>query len=127
MGKHQCAANNDGFHTWDYPSDRHGRDATACITVPAASRAILSGQVSYEALAWWVHGRLPRWSHVEFFATPEHSDEVCFNIDWHEQPMKTMTPWRGGPCSLLARMPPAVERSALAQSLVNCSLLNDKI
>ena len=126
VGKHQCAANNDGFHTWDYPSEKHGRGATACISVPAASRAILSGQVAYEALAWWIHDRLPGWSYVEFFATPEHSDEVCFNIGWHEQPMKTMTTWRGGTRSLLARIPPDGERLALSQSLIKCSYLSDK-
>ena len=48
-GKHNCAVENDGFHTWDWPSPQHGRGATACISVPSVSRAVLSGAVHFEA------------------------------------------------------------------------------
>lgn len=34
VGKHGCAADNDGFHTWDYPSKSNGRGADACISTP---------------------------------------------------------------------------------------------
>lgn len=122
VGAHNCAANNDGFHTWDHPSQKNGIGATACISVPRVSRAILSGKTPYEAMAWWIHDHLPEWGHVEFFATPEHSDEVCFNIGWQEIPQKTMTTWRGGRGSLLKHMPSDEERATVAQTLLNaCS------
>ena len=89
--KHNCAADNRGFHTWDHPSENNGIGATACISVPGVSKAVFDGTVSYESMAWWVYDNLPEWSHLEFFATAEHSDEVCFNIGWLEQPLKTMT------------------------------------
>lgn len=121
--KHNCAADNRGFHTWDHPSERHGWGATACISVPRLSRAVLAGACSYECIAWWIHDHLPDWSHVEFFVTPEHSDEVCFNIGWLEQPLKAMTTWRGGAKNLHERIPAAQERNALSQSLLNaCSI-----
>lgn len=119
IGKHNCAADNDGFHTWDWPHAQHGRGATACISVPAVSDAILSGQAPYEALAWWIHDNLPDWSFLEFFATPEQADEVCFNIGWHEKPLKTITSWRGGPRNLHASVPSDVDREKLAQVLLN--------
>lgn len=105
VGKHNCAADNDGFHTWDFPHAKHGRGATACIGLPAVSAVILSGEVPFETLAWWIHDHLPDWSFLEFFATPEHADEVCFNIGWHETPLKTITSWRGGPRNLHALFP----------------------
>lgn len=116
--KHNCAQDNDGFHTWDYPHSKHGRGATACISIPTVSKAILAGQVSYEALAWWIHDNLPAWSFLEFFATPGHADEVCFNIGWHETPLKSMTTWRGGPRNLLARLPTARGRQDAMQVLL---------
>ncbi|MFT3777149.1 MAG: hypothetical protein QM772_02535 [Ottowia sp.] len=118
VGKHNCAADNDGLHTWDHPGRKNGMGATACISIPRISRVVLSGQMPYEALAWWMHDNLAEWSHVEFFATPEHSDEVCFNIGWFQTPLKTMTTWRGGPRSLLERMPPAAQRRELSQLLL---------
>ena len=117
--KHNCAADNRGFHTWDHPSDRHGWGATACISVPRLSKAVLSGASSYESIAWWIYDNLPEWSHLEFFATPEHSNEVCFNIGWLTQPLKTMTTWRGGPKALHKRIPSVEERSVSSQSLLN--------
>lgn len=118
--KHNCATDNRGFHTWDYPSENNGIGATACISVPSISKAILAGMVPYESIAWWVHDNLPAWSHLEFFATPEHSDEVCFNIGWLAQPLKMMTTWRGGAKEILhKRIPSAAERAVFSQSLVN--------
>lgn len=118
VDKHNCAADNDGFHTWDWPSAQHGRGATACISIPAVSRAVLSGAVPFEALAWWIHDHLADWSFVEFFATPEHSDEVCFNLGWHEKPLKTITSWRGGARALHKALPPPAQRATLSQALM---------
>jgi len=118
--KHNCAADNRGFHTWDYPSENNGIGATACISVPSISKAALVGGVAYESIAWWIYDNLPEWSHLEFFATPEHSNEVCFNIGWLAQPLKTMTSWRGGAKEILhKRIPPPQDRAVLSQSLLN--------
>ena len=117
--KHNCAADNRGFHTWDHPSESNGIGATACISVPSISRAVLAEICPYEAIAWWIHDNLPEWSHLEFFATPEHSNEVCFNIGWLAQPLKTMTTWRGGPKALHKRIPSVEERAVSSQSLLN--------
>lgn len=117
--KHNCAADNRGFHTWDHPSENNGIGATACISAPRFSQAVLGGTVPYESMAWWVYDNLPEWSHLEFFATAEHSDEVCFNIGWLSKPLKTMTTWRGGPKALHKRIPPAEERATLIRSLLN--------
>jgi len=117
--KHNCAADNRGFHTWDHPSESNGIGATACISVPSVSREVLAETCPYEAIAWWIHDNLPEWSHLEFFATPEHSNEVCFNIGWLAQPLKTMTTWRGGPKALHKRIPSVEERAMSSQSLLN--------
>jgi len=117
--KHNCAADNRGFHTWDHPSESNGIGATACISVPSISRAVLAEICPYEAVAWWIHDNLPEWSHLEFFATPEHSNEVCFNIGWLARPLKTMTTWRGGPKALHKRIPSVEERAVSSQSLLN--------
>ena len=118
VGKHNCAADNDGFHTWDWPHAVHGRGATACISIPAVSTSVLAGQVPLESLAWWIHDHLPDWGHVEFFTTPEHSDELCFNIGWSERPLKTITTRRGGPRNLHDALPDAEERTRWAAQLL---------
>lgn len=122
VGRHNCAADNDGFHTWDWPSSRHGRGATACISIPAVSRVVLSGEVRFEALAWWIHDHLADWSFMEFFATHKHSDEVCFNLGWHEEPLKTITNWRGGARALHKNIPSDTERASLKQMLDRIAL-----
>ena len=120
VGKHNCAKDNRGFHTWDHPSESNGIGATACISVPRLSKAVLADKVAYESIAWWIYDQLPAWSHLEFFATAEHSDEVCFNIGWLAQPLKAMTSWRGGAKEdLLKRLPTTQERAVLSQSLLN--------
>ena len=119
VDRHNCAADNRGFHTWDHPSESNGIGATACISVPSTSRAVLAETCPYEAIAWWIYDNLPEWSHLEFFATPEHSNEVCFNIGWLAQPLKTMTTWRGGPKALHKRIPSVEERAVSSQSLLN--------
>ncbi len=121
--KHNCAADNRGFHTWDHPSECNGIGATACVSVPRISKAVLAGTCPYEAIAWWIHDNLPEWSHLEFFATPQHSDELCFNIGWLKRPLKTMTTWRGGSTALHKRIPSVNERAVFSQSLIDiCGL-----
>ena len=122
VGRHNCAADNDGFHTWDWPSPRHGRGATACISIPAVSRAVLSGEAPFEALAWWIFDHLVDWSFMEFFATSEYSDELCFNLGWHEKPLKTITSWRGGMRALHKTIPSAAERATLGHLLGRVAL-----
>jgi hypothetical protein len=70
-----------------------------------------------KALAWWIHDRLPEWSCLEFFATHEHADEVCFNIGWHEKPLKAITSWCGGPRNLHACVPAEAIRQDSVQML----------
>ena len=118
---HNCAADNDGDHTWDYPSTSgHGAGAMACISVPSISRQVLSGEVDVSAIAWWIHDHLPAWSVIEFFATPadiQFADEVTFNLGWHETPKRLITTWRGGPRNLHGNIPSAEVRSLSWQRL----------
>lgn len=118
VDKHKCATDNRGFHTWDHPSEKNGIGATACISIPSISKVVLSDDVPYESVAWWVYDHLPEWSHLEFFATPEHSDELCFNIGWLEKPLKRISSWRGGKQALHAHVPSPQERAMLTQSLL---------
>lgn len=100
VGKHQCAADNDGAHTWDVESrSGHGFGAMACVSIPSISKKIIAGSADVASIAWWVYDHLPDWSTLEFFAAPDvaFADEVTFNIGWHEKPMKRITSWRGGP------------------------------
>lgn len=118
VGKHNCAIGNDGFHTWEHPSAKHGAGATACISLPSVSDAVLRSGVPVEALACWIDDNLPDWGHLEFFTTPDHSDELCFNIGWSEWPMKRMTSWRGGPRLLHEQLPIAQGRGELVGALL---------
>ena len=119
--QHNCAADNDGFHTWDHESrSGHGFGAMACISIPSLSQKILAGDVDVGTIAWWIHDHLPDWSWVEFFATPSHisfADEVAFNIGWHERPMRSITSRRGGPRNLYQHIPDEQTRRALWKNL----------
>ncbi len=98
--KHNCSIDNDGDHTWDFPSKSgNGSGAMACVTVPRLSRLVLSNTVDISSIAWWIHDHLSHWSVIEFFATPADipfADEVAFNIGWHETPKRVIKNWRGG-------------------------------
>ena len=111
--KYNCAADNDGIHTWDWASPKNGAGATACISIASVSRRVLEDGIDAYAIAWWIEDHLPDWSFVEFFSTRDFSDELCFNIGWHEKPMRRIQTWRGGSRDLSARMPPAAERTAI--------------
>lgn len=121
-GTHNCAADNDGLHTWDFESKSgHGYGAMACISIPHVSRKVLAGEAEYSAIAWWIYDHLADWSAIEFFAPPSKvafADEVAFNIGWHDKPMRTITTWRGGPRNLHTRVPPADERRQLWARIV---------
>lgn len=110
VGKHNCAEDNDGAHTWDF-KDRfgHGYGAMACISIPHLSKLVLSGDAEVSAIAWWIYDHLSEWSTIEFFSTPSKeiffADEVAFNIGWHESPKRTITTWRGGPRNLHTDIP----------------------
>lgn len=111
-----CATNNDGFHTWDRPHDKHGIGATACISIPSLSEKVMSGEIEYQAIAWWIVDHLPDWSFIEFFSTPSDiafANEICFNIGWHQHPMHSITSWRGGPRNLHATIPDAETRKLM--------------
>lgn len=116
--KHNCAQDNDGFHTWDYPHSKHGRGATACISIPTVSAAILCGKAPLDGLAWWICDHLPQWGHLEFFQTPDFSDELCFNIGWNEMPTKRVTSWRGVPRNLHTSLPADSVRQDSVQMLL---------
>jgi hypothetical protein len=108
VGKHKCAADNDGAHTWDFESrSGHGFGAMACISIPSISERILSGEFEFSSIAWWIYDHLPAWSTLEFFASPSiaFADEVTFNIGWHERPVKHITSWRGGLRNLHENVP----------------------
>jgi hypothetical protein len=121
VGKHNCAADNDGAHTWDFESKSgHGFGAMACVSIPNISKQILAGDVDVASLAWWIYDHLPDWSTLEFFAAPNitFADEVTFNIGWHERPMRRITSWRGGPRNMHESIPDAATRRALWARLV---------
>lgn len=112
--KHNCAQDNDGAHTWDFPSLKHGYGAMASVSAPGISRAVLSGEVDVAAVAWWIVDHLPGWSVIEFFATPKDvpfADEVVFNIGWNEKPQGVIINWRGGARLLHKQMPDEAERA----------------
>lgn len=115
VGRHNCAADNDGAHTWDHASKEFGFGAMASVSVPAWSRMVLSGEVDVAAIAWWVMDHLPEWSVLEFFATADlpYADEVVFNIGWNQRPQGVMTNWRAGGKALHKCVPDAISRASL--------------
>jgi hypothetical protein len=116
--KYSCARDNDGFHVWDRPTTAgHGAGAVACLSIPSVSKRVLTGKADDLAIAWWIVDHLPDWSFLEFFATHPHSDEVAFNIGWHERPFKTILTWRDGPRDRSNLIPGLDERKRLWESL----------
>lgn len=113
-----CAADNDGFHTWGSSNGPSGLGATACISIPSVSKQVFEQGSDPYAIAWWIEDHLPDWSFLEFFSTPAFSDELCFNIGWHQSPMKKMSTWREAPLHLQERMPTADQRRAAWQALI---------
>ncbi len=80
---HNCASNerNHGRHIWDR-RDAHGSmGAMACIVVPWFADRLLEG-TPWQAMAWWIHDRLP-YSQLQFF--PKLG---AFNIGWQEYPKR---------------------------------------
>jgi hypothetical protein len=121
VGKHKCAEDNDGAHTWDFESaSGHGFGAMACVSIPSVSRQIISRSADVSSVAWWIYDHLPAWSTLEFFAAPSvaFADEVTFNIGWHEKPMGRITTWRGGPRNIHDSIPDPRERKRLWTALL---------
>ena len=118
---HGCAADNDGAHTWDYPSKNHGIGAMACISIPKISGRILSSEVEYQAIAWWIVDHLPDWSAIEFFAPPNYdfANEVSFNIGWHERPMRSIRSYWGPQRNLSNNIPDPATRKLLWNLLLS--------
>ena len=77
MKGYTCALDNDARHTWDR-LDTHGfMGATACIVIPwFADYQEDRPDVSWTAMAWWIHDHLP-YSDMRFF--PVRS---AFNMRW---------------------------------------------
>jgi hypothetical protein len=122
VGKHKCAADNAGAHTWDFESTSgHGFGAMACISIPSVSRQLTPSAADVSSIAWWIYDNLPAWSTVEFFAAPSVSfaDEIAFNIGWHERPMRRITTWRGGSRNMHDDIPDAESRQRLWSPLLS--------
>lgn len=82
---YNCASNEANYagHIWDKPDADGLHGATACIVLPWFADRYEQG-ADWRALAYWIHDHLP-YSELQFFPT------LCaFNINWHEQPKKTI-------------------------------------
>ena len=80
-----CSSNeaNYGHHIWDYRDATGCMGATACIAIPWVwDRHQEEGD--WRRLAWWIHDHLPYGS-LYFFPKL-----WAVNIQWHEQPSRTI-------------------------------------
>ncbi|MET3124394.1 hypothetical protein AAKU67_004009 [Oxalobacteraceae bacterium GrIS 2.11] len=119
--KHKCAADNDGFHTWDHVSKSNGHGAMACISIPNVSKIVIAGEVDFTSIAWWIYDHLPEWSVMEFFGQSDFSfaNEVTFNLGWNEIPFRHIRSFRGGPKNLHEHIPDPEMRRAAWTKLLN--------
>jgi hypothetical protein len=74
-----CASNERNYarHIWDRRDARGSMGAMACVVVPWFADRLLEG-TPWQAMAWWIHDRLP-YSQLQFF--PKLG---AFNIGWQE-------------------------------------------
>jgi hypothetical protein len=81
-----CASNerNRARHIWDQRSKDGGMGAMASIVVPWLVDR-LDEDVTWQAMAWWIHDHLP-YSQLQFFPKL-----AAFNIGWHEYPRRTIS------------------------------------
>jgi hypothetical protein len=80
---HNCGSNESNFagHIWDRRDANGEMGAVACIVVHALI-PYYQRTGDWEAMAWWVHDRLP-YSEMEFFP------RLCaFNLGWRETPRR---------------------------------------
>jgi hypothetical protein len=88
-----CGSNerNRGRHIWDQRSADGGMGAMTSVVVPWLVDR-LAKDVTWPAMAWWIHDHLP-YSELQFFPKL-----AAFNIGWHEYPRRriaSFTPPRG--------------------------------
>jgi hypothetical protein len=82
---HNCASNESNFahHIWDHLDAQGLKGATACVVVPWFLEPYEQG-ADWRSLAYWIHDHLP-YSELQFFP------KLCaFNINWHEDPKKSI-------------------------------------
>jgi hypothetical protein len=81
-----CASNSAAYgrHIWDRRSSDGGIGAMATIVVPWFIDWLEDG-ATWQAMAWWVHDKLP-YSELQFF--PKLG---AFNVGWHEKPKRRIT------------------------------------
>lgn len=81
--KHNCGSSesNRARHIWD-ERDAEGRmGACATVLIPWFQRRHARGEVTWQAMAWWIHDHLP-YSHLRFFSTG------TFNLTWSDRPIR---------------------------------------
>jgi hypothetical protein len=80
-----CARNeaNYAHHIWDRRDADGCIGATACVVVPWFADRYGAG-TDWRSLAWWIHDHLP-YSTLVFYPKL-----AAFNIQWHEQPERTI-------------------------------------
>ena len=82
---YNCTRNEDNYaaHIWDHRDANGHIGATACIVLPWFLERYEAG-ADWRSLAWWIHDHLP-------YATMMFFPKLCaFNIQWHEQPERTI-------------------------------------
>ncbi len=88
--EHNCASNEANFarHIWDYRDKEGNMGATVCIQVHWFSEKYEEG-ADWRSLAWWIHDHLP-YNSMFFF-----KNRAAFNLNWRENPQKTIKSWIG--------------------------------
>lgn len=82
---HNCASNEKNYagHIWDRLDAKGCRGATACVVVPWFADRYAESK-DWRPLAYWIHDHLP-YSRLQFFPKL-----AAFNINWHEQPKRSI-------------------------------------
>lgn len=98
LGNANCASNesNRAAHIWDQRDSEGRMGATASVVLPWLVDHRARGG-DWQGLAWWVHDHLPYCS-LEFF-----SKLTAFNVQWREQPERSIYSYIGGGRSCLTR------------------------
>ncbi len=78
---YSCGSNKGNYagHIWDIPNAK-GIGGTVCITIPSFAARYNQGQISWQALAWWIH------DHLNYSAQFYFPINAAFNLSWHETP-----------------------------------------
>jgi hypothetical protein len=82
--QYNCAKNEANYaaHIWDMKDANGYIGATACIVV-TSFLPYYEKTGHWQALAWWIHDNVPRYSSMCFFPKL-----AAFNISWHQNPEK---------------------------------------